>query len=139
MMAYHLTPERLKAEITTYLKRDRIPERRIWPTSSVLERPPEQATPEEFREIYDRAKPYDEWPGDSLREPYGFRKNPFMRQTKNLTLQAIILSDPDRQKEAFDKMRQAGYTEEGAKEVLMHYHGTLNLVEPCHEGTETPP
>ena len=137
-MACYLSPDRLKAEVEEYLKRDRIPERRIWPSSYVLERPPVQATPEEFREIYERAKRYDEWPGDSLREPLGFRKNPFMRQTKNVTLQAIILSDPDRQGEAFDKMLQAGYTEKAAKEVLVHYHGALELTEPHSERTETP-
>jgi hypothetical protein len=121
-MAYHLTPERLKLEITEYLANDRLPERRIWATSNVLEKPDSQSTPEDFRKIYDKAKKFDEWPGDSWREPIGFKKNPFLRQTKNLSLAAIILSDPDRQKEAFDKMLEAGYTEQAAKEVLSHYH-----------------
>jgi hypothetical protein len=137
-MAYHLTPERLKLEITRYLEKDRLPERRIWPTSNVLERPDGRETPEEFRKIYEKAKRFDPWPGDKWNSPIGFERNPFLRQAKNVTLQAIILSDPDRQREAFDKMLEAGYTEQAAKEVLSHYHADKTFWSQSSEDAAPP-
>jgi hypothetical protein len=129
-MGYVLNADRLNAEIQRYLEKGRIPERRMWDNSgNVLTSSSVCRGPEEFRELYERANKLDGWPGDKWQEPIGHHRNPFLRQSKNLSLAAIILSDPHRQQEAFDKLLEAGYKSDSAKEILAKYHDTV-----CVEG-----
>lgn len=128
-MGYHLSAERLKAEVQTFLKNDRIPERRIWAKSNFLDARPVSNEPRAFRELYERARRLDQWPGDRWQEPEGYHRNPFLRQSKNTELAAIILTDPARQQEAFDKLLEAGYKPDAAKSILSHHHEILNISE----------
>lgn len=128
-MGYHLNAERLNSEIQTFLEKDRLPERRIWPTSNCLHVSREISGTAELHELYRKAQRLDPWPGDRWQEPIGHHRNPFLRQSKNLTLAAIILTDPNRQQEAFDKLLEAGYKPEAAKEILRKHHEALEITE----------
>ena len=128
-MGYHLNAERLRSEVKTFLENDRIPERRIWAKSNFLDARPINSAQPSFQELYERAKQLDQWPGDRWQEPVGYHRNPFLRQSKNRELAAIILTDPARQQEAFDKLLEAGYKPDAAKSILSHYHETLNISE----------
>lgn len=127
-MGYHLNADRLNAEIQRFLEKDRIPERRMWEAPPNILRSSSSCTGSaEVQELYERAKRLDEWPGDRWKEPIGHHRNPFLRQSKNLTLAAIILTDPARQQEAFDKLLEAGYKPDSAKELLAQYHETVTV------------
>jgi hypothetical protein len=128
-MGYHLNAERLRAEVKTFLENDRIPERRMWAKPNFLDARPVGNEPRAFQELYERARQLDQWPGDRWQEPVGYHRNPFLRQSKNTELAAIILTDPDRQQEAFDKLLEAGYKPDAAKALLIQYHETLNISE----------
>ena len=128
-MGYRLNPERLHFEVTKFLETDRVPERRIWSRSNFLESVPSDGGTREFQELYERAKKLDPWPGDRWQEPIGSHRNPFLRQSKNITLAAIILTDPSRQQEAYGKLLEAGYKAEAAKDILRQFHETLEITE----------
>lgn len=105
---------------TEFLERDRIPERRmhfIQGTPVTLGR---GVINPEFERIYREAQAIDPWP-TSDDKPVGFDKNPWKRETKNVTLCAIILKDPYRRGEAFEKMIEAGWTERNAHDVLRRH------------------
>jgi hypothetical protein len=128
-MGYHLNAERLHFEIKTFLENDRIPERRMWDRPNYLETVPPDSGTRGFRELYARARQLDQWPGDRWQEPIGSHRNPFLRQSKNIPLATIILADPSRQQEAYDKLIDAGYKPEAAKELLSKHHDKLEITE----------
>ena len=117
-MGYQISLSKLESEAKAYLERDRLPEQRMKPLCHVVEAP--------------RPMSYPEWPGDRHKEPVGIERNPFLRQSWNLTLAALILSDPARQQEAYDKLIEAGTLPHKAVELLQGIHGeNLSL----HQGT----
>jgi hypothetical protein len=111
------------------LQKDRLPERRILGKSNFLDARTDGRGPRAFQELYERAKQLDQWPGDRWQEPVGYHRNPFLRQSKNTELAAIILTDPTRQQEAFDKLLEAGYKPDAAKSILSQHHEILNISE----------
>ena len=120
-MPSRMTAERLHAEITAFLHRDRLPEQRI--------RPMECAAIKEIHALYQKASRFDPWPGDKWRGPIGIERNPFLRQSKNLPLAALILSDPEREDEAFEKLLEAGYEEDEAISIIRCYNQSSELAE----------
>lgn len=128
-MGYHLRAEKLNSEIKTFLEKDRLPERRIWPKSNCLHVSREVGGTAELHELYKKAQQLDPWPGDRWQEPIGSHRNPFLRQSKNLVLASIILTDPTRQQEAFDKLLEAGYKPKDAISVLEKYHENVEVTE----------
>lgn len=106
---------------TEFLKHDRLPENRmrfIQGTPVTLGR---GAINPEFERIYQAALAIDPWPESDDTKPVGFHRNPWKRETKNVTLCNIILTDPNRQGEAFEKMIEAGWTEQNAHDALRHH------------------